>query len=104
MQLLINVGTRAMTKFFCFSKTIATDTLTSSLATCSRYYRTQQLSEDILKSIDKCKGYSDDKGWFFLLLLLFSKNSHIYLDFESSNLKVELARDIIITNIYVKFY
>ena len=34
----------------------------------------------------------------------FSKNSHSYLDFEPSNLKVELAGGIIIPNIYMNIY
>ena len=34
----------------------------------------------------------------------FSKNSHDYLDPEPINLKVELAQNILITNIYVKLY
>ena len=34
----------------------------------------------------------------------FSINSYSYLDIEPSNLKVDLAIDIIISNIYVKLY
>ena len=56
-----------------------------------------QMCEDILKSIDKCRCQSDDK-------VFFSKHSHSYLDLEPSNLKVELAQDIIIPNNCVKIY
>ena len=41
---------------------------------------------------------------FFFCFFFFSKTSHRYLDFEPSDLKVKLARDIIIPNTDVKLY
>ena len=77
---------------------IATVTLTLSPASwklnlLERYYSTKRLCEDISKSMDICRATAMTK--------FFSKNSHNYLDLEPSSLKVELARDIIIPNIYV---
>ena len=42
--------------------------------------------------------------WQSFLFFFFLKNSQSYIDLEPINLKVELARDIIIPNIYVKLY
>ena len=42
--------------------------------------------------------------FFFFFLFFFFLNGHSYLDLEPSNLKIKFARDIIITNIYVKIH
>ena len=42
--------------------------------------------------------------FFFFFFFFFSKIGNSYLDLKPSNLRVQVARDIIIPNIYVKLY
>ena len=94
---LINVGTRAMTRFFSKNSHSYLDLEPSNLTVELAWYI-------IIPNIYMKLYYNPLINVGIGELTNFSKNSNKDLDLDPSTLKVKLAWDIIIPNIFVKLY